>query len=132
MNNEFRTYKMNGGYKGKDDLKSPYAFHGNSQGDDSRSNDINDYIGSQGWMYVSSHFNDIDYLNQEEVNKRSLEIQKENDEYIKSLKQSGEYGKYAGDIHITMKYMPLYDDPQPRIYNKPMESYRMTFIDFSK
>ncbi len=129
MDNDIREYKMKGTYKGIDDLKSIYAFHGNSQGDDSHSNDINDFIGSKGWMSVSSHFKDIDYLNQEEVNKRSLEIQLENEKYIESVKKSGEYGQYNGDIILSIKYFPLYDDP-PKLSNKP-ESYRMTFINFS-
>jgi hypothetical protein len=128
---DIRTYKMPGSYKGISDLSSIYAFHGNSQGYDSCSNDVNDFIGSQGWMSVSHGFKDIDYLNQDEVNKRSLEIQKENDEYIKSLYKSGQYGEYNGDINLSLKYMPLYDDPSP-IHSKGVESYRMAFIDFSK
>lgn len=126
----FKTYKVKGSNKGISDLKSIYAFHGNSQGDESRTNDVERFKNSEGWLSVSTYFKDIDYLNQEEVNKLSFEIEKENDKYIESLHKSGEYGDYNGDIELSIKENPMYDSP--RRPGKSLESYRMTFIDFSK
>ena len=42
-------YKLKGRY-GIDDLKSLYAFHGNSQGDETRTNSIKLYKSSEEWL----------------------------------------------------------------------------------
>ncbi len=53
---EYVTYKISADYiKGISDLKSEYAFHGNSQGDDSKTNSVDEFIGSGGWKSVSSN-----------------------------------------------------------------------------
>ena len=130
---EFKTYKLSGGYKGITDLKSKYAFHGNSQGDDSATNDIEAFKSSQGWLSVSRGFEDIDYLNEDAVAKRSAEIEQENREYVEALKKSGEYGTYLGDISLTIKVNPLFDTSLLKVLKgKGVESYKMTFINFNK
>ena len=115
--------------KGVSDLKSEYAFHGNSQGDDSATNSVEEFIASGGWKSVSSNFKDIDYLNQSEVDKRSLEIRTENQQRILELKRNGEYGKRVeNEISLSIKTFPKFDSA--KIHNTTLDSYRMTFIDF--
>ena len=56
-----------------------------------------------------------------------------------SLKFGGQFKTYqmTNGIELTLKYFPLYDDP---VYNrqlhpvtlKPLESYRMTFLDLGR
>ena len=127
---EYVTYKISADYiKGISDLKSEYAFHGNSQGDDSKTNSVDEFIGSGGWKSVSSNFKDIDYLNQSEVDKRALEIRTKNQQRILELKRSGEYGKKVeNEISLSVKPCPKYDFT--KIHNTTLDSYRMTFIDF--
>jgi hypothetical protein len=127
---DIRIYKMKGRYKGTDDMPSIYAFHGNSQGDNSKSNSVNDYISSDGWMSVSSYFKDIDYMNQEAVDKRSKELKLKNDKYVQDCKDNGTYGEYTGDIEISMLYNPLFDNNY--VDKCKTESYKMCILDFSK
>ena len=124
------TYKISADYiKGVYDLESEYAFHGNSQGDDSVTNSVDEFIGSGGWKSVSSNFKDIDYLNQSEVDKRALEIRTKNQQRILELKRNGEYGKRVeNEISLSIKTSPKFDSP--KMLNTSLESYRMTFIYF--
>ena len=127
---EYVTYKICSDYiKGISDLESEYAFHGNSQGDDSKTNSVDEFIGSGGWKSVSSNFKDIDYLNQSEVDKRALEIRTKNQQRILELKRNGEYGKRVeNEISLSIKTSPKFDSP--KIHNTTLDSYRMIFIDF--
>ena len=127
---EYVTYKISADYtKGISDLESEYAFLGNSQGDDSKTNSVDEFIGSGGWKSVSSNFKDIDYLNQSEVDKRALEIRTKNQQRILELKMNGEYGKRVeNEIALSIKTFPKFDSP--KMLNTSLESYRMTFIDF--
>lgn len=126
---EFKTINGPEIFKGITDLKSIYAFHGASQGDESQSNNVKTFKQMDGWWHVSFYFKDIDYLNQEEVNKRSNEIKLENDKYIQSLKDSVEYGKSDGHIKVTFVENPLLDRPK---MNQSVCSYTYDIYDFSK
>lgn len=129
-NSEFKSYTFTNTHKlGITDLECEYAFYGNSQGDDSSTNSVEDYLSSGGWKSVSSNFKDIDYLNQSEVDKRALEIRTKNQQRILELKRNGEYGKRVeNEISLSIKTSPKFDSP--KMLNTSLESYRMTFIDF--
>jgi hypothetical protein len=126
----FKTYKLQGTYKGISDLKSIYAFHGNSQGDDSVTNDVEDYKNSAGWMSVSEGFKNTDIHSQTAVDERSSEIEEENKLYIEYLHKIGEYGKYNGDFLLTIKENPMHD--APLLKGKGVESYKMTLINLTE
>lgn len=119
---------------GIDDLYSCYAFYGASQGDETKTNSVSSYLGSDGWLLVSSFYKDIDYLNQSEVDSRTEELKLKNSDYILSLKNNGNFGKRTKGITFTLKNYPLYDTPSiyDNFINKPITSYRMTYIDFTK
>ena len=124
------TYKISADYiKGISDLKSEYAFHGNSQGDDSKTNSVDEFIGSGGWKSVSSNFKDIDYLNQKEVDKRVLDIRTKNQQRILELKRNGEYGERV-ENEISLSLIPCSEFDSYKIHSTTLDSYRMTFIDF--
>ena len=114
---------------GIDDLKSEFAFYGNSQGDDSVSNSVDTFISQKGWMSVNCWYKDIDYLNQDEVNKKVLDIKKSNSDRIEQLKLSGDYGKEVEGIHIFIEHDPLYDTIKYRFKESSME-YRYEILDF--
>ena len=75
-------YKITG-RKGIDDLKSLYAFVGNSQGDSSASNSIEEYQAAKGWMSFVFDCNLTQEAIEEEIQKRKSW----NDAYIKELKE---------------------------------------------
>lgn len=102
------TYILPGGFKGKTDLLNIYAFRGNSQGDESHSNEIIDYKTSDGWM--SFHFEGIDKTNQEAIYIESLRRQKLNAEYIEKCKSDGTFGERLPDIEMQLTNFPLFDD----------------------
>lgn len=114
----FNSYNIKTTHRrGITDLKSIYAFHGASQGDDSEHNDIEVY--KSGWFCVNPLFEDIDYLDSSEVIKRSAEIKKENDELVAKLKEEGTYGEeYSNEMNIHFKPIPMFDSPQ-----STLESY---------
>ena len=122
---EFRTYQGPPIRLGIDDLKTEYAFHGNSQGDTSCTNDVKQYVASDGWL--SCWFKDIDPLNQEEIDKEVERRKEWNKLYVKKLKKQGTYGKPTEGVSITLKHFPPYDDPTFIEKGNP-ESYRMEFI----
>ena len=127
---EYVTYKICSDYiKGISDLESEYAFHGNSQGDDSKTNSVYEFIGSGGWKSVSSNFKDIDYLNQKEVDKRVLDIRTKNQQRILELKRNGEYGERV-ENEISLSLIPCSEFDSYKIHSTTLDSYRMTFIDF--
>lgn len=119
------TYKIKC-YKGVDDLLGEYAFSGNSQGDESRSNEIADYIAAKGWM--SYNFGDeIDVTDQEAIYKESERRKKVNERYIGLLKRAGKYNEEY-EISLSLVHNPLFDDPEP---NKgfPIGSFKMLFLN---
>ena len=66
--------------------------------------------------------------NQQEINAEVERRKKLNEDYIKELKASGEYGKSAGHITISLQEDPLFDDPMPK---RICESYSYAILDMS-
>jgi hypothetical protein len=98
--------------KGITDLINTYAFIGNSQGDISATNSVEEYKNSNGWLSYAFDKN-IDSNNQEAINKESERRQEENKITIKELKDSGEYGKeYESTITILRNNRPFFDNPE--------------------
>ena len=117
-------YKITG-RKGINDLKSLYAFVGNSQGDSSASNSIEEYQAAKGWM---SFVFDCE-LTQEAIEEEIQKRKSWNETYIKELKETGEYGKVYF-INVQVELDPIYDAPTK---SAPVaESFRMEFLDLSK
>ncbi len=112
--------------RGIDDLKFEYAFKGNSQGDESVSNLISDYIASKGWMSYMFNCPLAQYEINEEVERRK----KWNIDYIVSLYKEGRYGE---EYEVTLELIPnpLYDTPQV-FTDFPLQSCKMVFLDFTK
>lgn len=124
---ETKTYRLKG-YKGINDLKSEYAFAGNSQGDSSVSNSIEDYKAAKGWM---SFIFDCDLVQ----SAIDLEVEKRkawNKNYIETLKMSGEYKKeYITTIELV--HNPLLDDNEAIFTNgNPLTSVRLVFLNDNK
>lgn len=111
---------------GIDDLLCEFAFIGNSQGDESKSNSIDAYKASQGWM---SFVFDCP-LDEENISKEIQKRKQANLDYIEKLKAEGKYGEEY-EIDIILHLHPLFDTP----VNKgglPLESYKMIIIDNEK
>lgn len=111
--------------KGIDDLQCEYAWIGNSQGDTSATNSIEEGEGSNGWM--SFIFHGIDPKDQEAINRESAKRKKANEDYIVELKATGKYGEeYELEIHF--KENPVFDTPSQ--YQPPiLENARLMFFD---
>jgi hypothetical protein len=115
--------------RGITDLESTYAFYGGAQGDHSVSNSVEDFITAEGWLVVSPAFKDIDYHNQDEINKRVDEIIARNKAKVLELIADGTYGeKYENEVNISVVPHPIFDKP---LSGLPMESYRMVLLDAS-
>lgn len=113
--------------RGVDDLLLEYAFTGNSQGDESRSNDINDYIAAKGWL--SYNFKNIDVTDQAAIYREALRRSELNLEYISKLKKEGRY-KEEYTLDIYLEHNPLYDDPEIMPHRSmPLSSFRMLFLN---
>ena len=117
-------YKITG-RKGINDLKSLYAFVGNSQGDSSASNSIEEYQAAKGWMIFVFDCELTQEAIEEEIQKRKSW----NETYIKELKETGEYGKVYF-INVQVELDPIYDAPTK--ITPAAESFRMEFLDLSK
>lgn len=116
------------GKKGITDLTNEKAFIGNSQGDETATNEISDFVASQGWL--SNTFKDVDITDQKAIYEESLRRKQVNLDYIEKLKSNGEYGKeYTMDIEVI-------DDPikdSVRISGSPVtETYSFDIFDFGK
>lgn len=118
-----RIYEITG-RKGINDLKSLFAFIGNSQGDDSVSNNIQEYLDARGWM---------SFIFKCDLNKKAIESEIQNrklwnENYIKDLKEKGEYGKiYIVNCEVELDH--LYDAP---IKETPLtESFKMVILNVS-
>ena len=115
------------GRRGIDDLKGVYAFTGNSQGDHSASNSIEDYLASKGWM---SFMFDCPMTEEDiaaEVEKRKAW----NENYIRELHEQGRYGE-GYTTTLEMVHNPILDNPllgSPA--ESPLESYSAVFFDAS-
>jgi hypothetical protein len=116
-------------FKGIDDLQTEFAFHGNSQGDESRTNDVQQFVDAKGWLSFSFGKN-INPLDQQAINAESERRRKENIRYIEQLRAEGRYGeKY--ELSISIQHNPELDEPM-QIAEKPLESYRIVFLNTEK
>lgn len=103
--NDFESYTFKR-KKGVDDLLEVWAWTGNSQGDESYSNNIGEGEASMGWM--SYRFKEIDRTDQEAINQEHERRKRYNEQYIEALKARGEYlQEYELNIHV--KPNPLFD-----------------------
>lgn len=116
--------------KGIDDLKNIYAFVGNSQGDDSKSNEIRDYISAKGWMSFIFG-NEIDKTNQEAIYEESQRRILWNTAYVDQLLREGGFGEEY-EISIELVHNPIFDDPQLFPSDTPLESFKIQFINLKK
>lgn len=114
---------------GIDDLLCEFAFTGNSQGDTSVSNEISDYVSSQGWMSITKGFEDI-ANNQQAIYEESKRRYNENIDYIERLYLERRYGEEY-EIDINLHPHPLFDTPTNK-GGPPLSSYRMIFLDTTK
>jgi len=112
---------------GRDDLYSLYAFHGNSQGDTSVSNSIEEYNDSKGWMSFIFKCE----LTDEAIAKEIIRRKEWNENHINELKANGLYGtSYTVSIHT--EHNPTFDTPiNPIPSEYPLSSYKMIFLDLS-
>jgi hypothetical protein len=112
-------------FRGIDDLKSLFAFHGNSQGDETRTNDIEVFKSSEGWLSFT-----FDCELSEEAIQKEVEVRKKaNEEYVQVLKEQGKYEEeYI--VEVTIQENPVFDKPSA-VSESPLTSYRMVFIDDS-
>lgn len=110
--------------KGIDDLESLYAFHGNSQGDTSCTNDIDTYKASDGWMSFMFKCE----LTEEAINKEIIERKKRNFKYVDELTKSGEYGKEVENF-IEIKEDAVFDTPPNLETKSPTSSYSFLILD---
>lgn len=114
-------------HRGVDDLQSIYTFIGNSQGDDSGTNEVGDYGGWRSFI-----FKGIDPTDQEAIYEESKRRVKANAEYIDKLHREGRY-REEYEITIEMEFNPIYDAPSTNLSNlPPLESCKLVFLDFSK
>lgn len=96
--------------KGIDDLLIEFAFRGSSQGDETVTNNVQEYISSNGWLIPIIYDPLIDIMDQKQVD---LEIERRrtaNKAYIERLKLTGEYGKeVVNEMTVYLKHNPLFD-----------------------
>lgn len=112
--------------RGIDDLKSLFAFHGNSQGDESATNSIVTYVQAKGWLSFT-----FDCELTEEAIQAEIEVRrKANEEYVRVLKETGKYGEEY-NVQINIQDNPAFDKPH-NVTESPLSSYRMIFLDSSE
>lgn len=116
--------------RGINDLQSEYAFHGASQGDDSRSNEIKLYKESGGWMIPNSSFKKvIDITDQEAIYKHSEKIRQENIDYVNQLYKENRFGEEY-EVSLKLHKLKGFDDTkyEYKYPDKPLTSHRFFFI----
>lgn len=92
----------------------------------SRSNNVQDYIDSKGWMHFTFG-NEIDPYDQSAIDAEVEYRKHRNQEYIAQLHKEGIYGEeYQIEVHI--QHNPALDAPgiNPIL---PVNSYRMIFLN---
>lgn len=120
------TYKLKI-RKGIDDLKSLFAFHGASQGDETRTNSIEAYEQSKGWLLFTF---DCELTNEAiaaEVEKRKLW----NEEYLKQLEKDGTFGEDV-EHTINLQHNPAFDaliNASDSPLNAALSSYSFIILD---
>ena len=102
-----KEYKIGPYKRGVHDLKSLFAFHGNSQGDDSQHNDIQRYKDSMGW----NSFCFACGLTEEEIAKEIETRRAWNEAYVARLREEGRYEEEYF-ITVRIKHNPIFDSPQ--------------------
>jgi hypothetical protein len=117
-------YKFKQRY-GIDDLKSLFAFHGNSQGDETRTNSIELYKLSEGWLSFVFDCELTEEAIFNEIESRVIY----NNNYISKLKESGKYG-IEYEVIVNLQENPLLDNNYP--IKQPIDSYKMILLDLSK
>lgn len=110
--------------KGIDDLRTLYAFHGNSQGDTHRTNSIQEYIDSKGWLSFVFDCKLDDYAIAQRVKANHLS----NLRYIEQLEKEGKFGEIA-ELSINIQHNPVFDDPNTVTQPEALSSYKMVFLD---
>lgn len=111
--------------KGIDDLLQTHAFIGNSQGDETKTNNISEYLNSGGWLsYV---FKDIDITDQEAIYRESAKRAYENKKYIKKLKDENSYEEL---YPITLEFQ--YNEKLDSNKIQPAPSYTFWVEDITK
>jgi len=116
-----KSYEIKG-KKGIDDLKSLFAFRGNSQGDESCSNSIADFKTSEGWMSFQFDCEMTDEAIEKELQDRIAW----NNNYISSLIEEDTYGDEYINF-ISVEEDPLFDNSP--VVKGSLESFRMTFLN---
>lgn len=119
--NKMKTITINCKY-GIDDLKSVYAYRGNSQGDNSGSNDV-EQNKNNSWMSFGFDCEQT----QEAVNAEVLTRKAWNENYIEELKEKGEYGK-PYELNVSFNPHPMFDSELAA----PLQSHSFHIIDLSK
>lgn len=110
--------------KGIDDLKSLYAFHGSSQGDHTRTNSIQEFKDAQGWLHFTFDCEMTEEAIKAEIKRRDLW----NNDYLKRLRDSGEYGKEQEQT-ISFQHNPAFDLPlKPLDDPQPLSSYSLILL----
>lgn len=126
MNTTKYTFKVKAGI---DDLKSLFAFHGNSQGDRTVTNSIDDFNNSKGWL---SFLFDCE-LTEEAIAKEIKRRIRWNNNYIKKLKREGSFGKEYENVLEIVKH-PIFDEPinNLNVADAPLTSYSFLLLDTNK
>jgi hypothetical protein len=108
---DFKKYSINRTIKkGINDLKCEFGFIGSSQGDESATNSVAEYLASAGWLITTLDKTKVDITNQKEVDAAIQERREANQAYIKQLQEVGEYGKEVSEeLNIFIKPNPLFD-----------------------
>jgi hypothetical protein len=107
---------------GIDDLQSEFAFHGASQGDETRTNDVEVYKDSAGWLI--NIFKDVDPTDQQAVLNEAAKRKAENIQYIEKLHSENKFGEEY-ELTLNFQHNPAFDNPPKET---PLESYRMIFL----
>lgn len=121
---KFKKYKIKL-EQGIDDLQSLYAFRGNSQGDETETNSIEQYKNSNGWLSFVFDCEMTEEAIALEIEKRK----KANNKYLKELKRKGKYGKEY-TLEVSVMHDPSKDDVS--LIKRGLDSFKLIFLDFSK
>ena len=113
--------------KGIDDLHSLYAFSYEDIGGGSRTNSIEEYLNSGGWLSFNFKCPITEEAIAEEIERRKLW----NANYIDELTAKGEYGEEV-ECYLSMEDNPLFDSRPESDKSYPLESYTMVFLDVSE
>lgn len=122
--NKFTEYKIKC-KKGIDDLQNEYAFTHDSTGVHEYTNEISQYLESNGWL--GYRFDDIDITDQEAIYKESERRKQANLDYIETLYNDGIYGEEY-EITISIQDNSAFDTPFSS-EELPLSSYSFVIFD---